>query len=68
MALNQFFKVLAKPPREFQKTWKRWGEGRVCETFAPLNSWPDNGNLEKLEDYYGLLSKNTERKLAGLIY
>ena len=44
----------------------RGGGGTGAQRFAPLNSWPDNGNLDKARRLLCQLKRNTEIKLAGL--
>ena len=45
----------------------RGGAGTGNLRFAPLNSWPDNGNLDKARRFYGQLKRNMAIKLVGLI-
>lgn len=45
----------------------RGGAGAGMLRFAPLNSWPDNANLEKHDCCYGLSNRNTEKNCLGQI-
>ncbi len=45
----------------------RGGAGSGTQRFAPLNSWPDNANLDKLAYFFGQLKGNMARKSRGLI-
>jgi catalase-peroxidase len=46
----------------------RGGAGTGNQRFAPLNSWPDNVNLDKARLLFGQLKKNMEKKFLGQIY
>ena len=46
----------------------RGGAGTGNQRFAPLNSWPDNVNLDKARLFFGLLKRSMGKKFHGLIY
>jgi catalase-peroxidase len=48
----------------YRSTDGRGGGGTGAQRFAPLNSWPDNGNLIKQEDCFGQLNKNMDKKIS----
>ena len=45
----------------------RGGAGEGAQRFAPLNSWPDNGNLTRRAACCGRSSKSTATRFRGPI-
>ena len=43
----------------------RGGGGTGAQRFAPLNSWPDNGNLDKVIDNWTVAPQEVMEKAAG---